>query len=252
VPDFASFDLSTLEIPIRMLERHARGIVIKPASGSAGKGVTTHITSIRQVRDAALRASLFDKELLVESQVPGECYRALVFRGRVLSIVRRTGVRLTGDGRTTLGVLIGGLADLAGVKDPFADPDVLFTLRCQNLSANDVPSMGEVALIRSRPLSNRGAKTTDVRTVYDSEVMDDAHDSIIQDAIRAAEIVGSEFLGVDIITTDIKTSLTDSGGVINEVNTTPALHHHYDSTVERFPSIALHIARDLLLTDGSR
>jgi D-alanine-D-alanine ligase-like ATP-grasp enzyme len=58
--------------------------------------------------------------------------------------------------------------------------------------------------------------------------------------------VGSVFLGVDVITSDIQADLRECGGVINEVNTTPALHHHYDPKREPFPAPALAIVKDLL------
>jgi cyanophycin synthetase len=40
--------------------------------------------------------------------------------------------------------------------------------------------------------------------------------------------MNSGFAGIDIITLDPSVPLSESGGVINEVNTTPGLHHHYN------------------------
>ncbi len=62
----------------------------------------------------------------------------------------------------------------------------------------------------------------------------------------AARILKSDFVGVDLIMSDPSAPLDESGGVINEVNTTPALHHHYDINVERFPEPAVE-ALSLLL-----
>jgi D-alanine-D-alanine ligase-like ATP-grasp enzyme len=49
-----------------------------------------------------------------------------------------------------------------------------------------------------------------------------------------------------VITTDPAVSLHQSGGVINEVNTTPALHHHYELPRARYPEAALHVVRAIL------
>lgn len=246
VPEHECFELSALDVPRRMLKRHASGIVIKPASGYGGKGVTTHITSSKQIERAALRASLNDRTLLVEQQILGECYRLLVYRGNVVSAVRRTGIRVLGDGRSTVGALLTHCAELAGLRFPETDADVIFTLQVQDMRIDNVPADGETVLVRSKPLSHRGAKTTDLRTVYDTELIEQVHESVKHDAISAADAIGSEFLGVDVITPDIGTNLRDCDGVINEVNTTPALHHHYQASREPFPRAALDIVSDLL------
>nr|HQU71074.1 hypothetical protein [Calditrichia bacterium] len=36
-----------------------------------------------------------------------------------------------------------------------------------------------------------------------------------------------DLLGVDLITPDVSRPLDEVGGVINEINTNPGLHHHY-------------------------
>ena len=49
-----------------------------------------------------------------------------------------------------------------------------------------------------------------------------------------------------MITTDPAVPLHRCGGVINEVNTTPALHHHYDSPGARYPRVALDVVQAVL------
>ena len=49
-----------------------------------------------------------------------------------------------------------------------------------------------------------------------------------------------------MITTDPAVPLHRCGGVINEVNTTLALHHHYDSPVARYPRVALDVVQAVL------
>ena len=64
--------------------------------------------------------------------------------------------------------------------------------------------------------------------------------------------MGSDFLGVDVITPDPSVPLRASGGVISEVNTTPALHHHYDVGQEPYPKVALLVFRALMRRGGAR
>jgi hypothetical protein len=167
VPDHECFDLADWRPAEAALARHPLGIVIKPASSYGGKGVTTHIVAPPAIRNAALRASLHDKSLLAEAQIPGECYRVLVYRGTVLSVVRRSGIRVVGDGRATVRELLRACPSLAGLESAEHDPDVVFTLAAQRKALGDVLPAGASLLVRTRPLTDRGASTTDLRTVYD-------------------------------------------------------------------------------------
>ena len=66
-----------------------------------------------------------------------------------------------------------------------------------------------------------------------------------QEAVRLDVV-----LRVDIIATDPSVALEQSRGVINEVNTTPALHHHYDVRKEACPRAAV-AAIEYLLSRSS-
>ena len=124
------------------------------------------------------------------------------------------------------------------------DRDCVFTLAYQRLTLDSVPMAGQVFVVKS--VNDPVRKYAEVRTVYTDVVTDVVCASVRRDAERAARLVGSDFLGVDIITPDPTLPLRQSGGVINEVNTTPALHHHYESTDEPFPRIATDALKALL------
>jgi D-alanine-D-alanine ligase-like ATP-grasp enzyme len=124
------------------------------------------------------------------------------------------------------------------------DRDCLFTLRSQGLTLDSKPEEGRVVLARS--MDGKVRKRAEVRTVYTDAVAELICESIRRDAEEAARLVGSDFLGVDVITLDPTVPLRDAGGVINEVNTTPALHHHYDPNRELYPAVARPIVRALL------
>ena len=97
-----------------------------------------------------------------------------------------------------------------------------------------------------KSINDASRKYTEVRTVYNETVTHLVCDSLRRDAERAARVVGSDFVGVDVITTDPAVPLQQCGGVINEVNTTPALHHHYGTPGARFPRVALDVLRALI------
>jgi glutathione synthase/RimK-type ligase-like ATP-grasp enzyme len=82
--------------------------------------------------------------------------------------------------------------------------------------------------------------------VYSENVLSQVSPHVIEQAEAAARIVGSDLLGVDIIARRIDLPLQQTGGVINEVNTTPALHHHYDGRRDAYPTVALLAVSELL------
>jgi cyanophycin synthetase len=239
VPEHAAYTLDRLDEARRFVEAHPRGCVIKPAGGYGGKGVTTHIQRPSEVRRASLLASLYDVELLIEAQIPGESYRLLVLEGTVVHAVCRRGPRLRGDGLSSVRELLDRENERrrgAGVPAIDVDRDCLFTLGFQGLALESKPEKDQVVLIKS---VNDSRKYVEVRTVYTDTVTDLICDSIRRDAEAAAGLVGSDLLGVDVITPDPSRPLHETGGVINEVNTTPALHHHYDASRERYPQAAV-------------
>jgi cyanophycin synthetase len=240
VPEYAVFRLTDLDVAGTFLQAHPQGCVVKPANGYGGQGVTTHVQRRNELRRAALLASLYDTELIVEAQIPGESYRLLVLEGSVVHAVCRRGPRLTGDGVSTIRQLIDAhnrrrRSEQGASLD--IDRDCLFTLGYQRLTLESTPAMGREFVVKS--VNDPVRKYAEVRTVYTDVVTELISPSVRQSAERAAQLVGSEFLGVDIITPDPTVPLRQCGGVINEVNTTPALHHHYDSAHEAFPAVAM-------------
>ncbi len=229
VPEYETFGLDTMTRAQRFMARFPGAyFVVKPATGtSASRGVTTHIRTLRECGRAVALASLYGPEMLIERLIPGESYRILVLDGQVLHASRRTGVRVTGDGSRTIRQLVQdhrvGVPGLAGTLQGF-DRDVEATLGAQGLSADAVPSLGSEVLVKSSPAAGHHVE---VRTVYDEDATGLIGKGLREEAVRAAQTLNLRFVGVDVITLDPSVSLSRSRGVINELNTTPGLHHHY-------------------------
>ena len=117
------------------------------------------------------------------------------------------------------------------------DADCLFTLQWQGLSPDTIPDAGSVWLANTinDPLASKG----ELRTVYNTDVTDEVCPSIRSTCEAAAQVLGSDFVGVDFIAKNARQSLEESGGVINEVNTTPALHHHHVVDTDPIPPVAI-------------
>jgi cyanophycin synthetase len=244
VPDHLSFGLGELEDAYAFLERHPRGCVIKPEEGtSSGKGVTTHVTTRPQARRAALLASLFGSRLLVEPMIAGESCRALVLHGRMIHAVRRRGLRVTGDGQSTVAELVAAHSDSAKRRRALEPgPACRFTLDAQGLSLDSVPAAERAVLVAASANHRR----VEVRTIYDEDITGRVCPRLRETVEAAARALGCELAGVDFLTTDISVPLEESGGRIDEINTTPGLHHHYDSATETHPPAATEVLNALL------
>ena len=222
IPPYASFDLASLGELRRFTERESGPFVVKPARNtSSGLGVTTGLRRHGECLYASALALTYCDEALVERQIPGESYRLLFLGGRMICASRRAGLRVTGDGASTIGELIG-----RGAGGRHADTDVRSTLAAQRLTLQTVLPKGSTVLVRSAGASVGGG-SSEVRTIYTEDVTGLVCSSIVEQGRRASVALGSEFCGVDVITTDPTIPLAESGGAINEVNTTPGLHHHY-------------------------
>ena len=251
-PDHLVFCLEELDAADRFLKSYPRGCVVKPAYGtSSGLGVTTHVLTSKELRQAAIVASLYCRELIIEPLVPGESYRVLVLNGKVVHAVCRRGPRLRGDGISSIAELINTENVRKKDRGEFIldiDDDCLFTLGYQNLCLESVPEKDRIFLVKS--VNDPKRKRVEVRTTYNTAVTDLLCSSLREDAESAARILRSDFVGVDLITTDPTVPLEKSGGVISEVNTTPGLHHHYDSHIEKFPRAAVEAVTVLLKRNG--
>jgi cyanophycin synthetase len=203
------------------LLRGGMPLVVKPAARtSSGLGVTTDVRTLSGLRGALALASLYDKRILVERMVLGESYRLLYLGGRLIHAVRRRGLRVTGDGQRSVGQLLAA----AGHPPLEHDDLVRATLAAQGMTLATLPARGGEILVRGLP---SGGGKRELRTVYDEAVSARCCADLAREGQRVVEALGSEFAGVDVITTDPATSLGRSGGAFIEINTTPGIHHHY-------------------------
>jgi cyanophycin synthetase len=201
--------------------------VVKPVGGSGGYGVTSGIRGELDLRRARLRAARSDRRLLIERQIEGDFYRFLFLDGELLDIVRRRPPNVTGDGRSTIDELIAAenrrrIARRHQVQlwPLHIDLDCIFTLQAVGLTPSSVPRLGENIKLKT-VVSQNGPDDNET-------VREPVADELVEQARRAAHLVGLRLAGVDVITTDLGRSLTSSRGAILEVNGPPGFNYHYD------------------------
>jgi D-alanine-D-alanine ligase-like ATP-grasp enzyme len=227
VPEYTEFTLGEIDGAIDFLRSMNGPIVVKPGRGTAGgDGVTTNVRTPRELKRAAIFASLYTHSLLAERQIPGVSYRLLYLNGRLLDAIRRKSPSVVGDGSSTILQLLhaenarrASMAGTEGLTWLRADADCRNTLSSAGLSLDSVPANGAEVVVKQAANDNSSRDNESVTPLLCRELIDEG--------ARAAAILGVQLAGVDVITTDPGKPLRATDGVINEVNTTPGLHYHY-------------------------
>ncbi len=202
------------------------GAVIKPCNGNQGKGVTVLAQTEQQVRAGFEVARQYDSKVIVERYVPGQDYRFLVIGDRLIAAARREPAQVTGDGQHTIRELVeienrdprrGDGHATALTKIPL-DAIAQATLAKRSLTFDSVPSRGERVFLRNNANLSTGGTATDVS--------DDVHPDLAASVVAAAQMVGLDICGIDVMCETVHKPLEEQGGAILEVNAAPGLRMH--------------------------
>ncbi len=218
IPGPRTFDRADLGRIWRTLSVDEAPLVVKPAEGTgSGIGVSIDVRSRYALADALALASLFANRVVVERMVPAESVRLLFLDGQMIHAVRRSGIRIVGDGTSSI-------IELLTAKGVSVDRRIEQTLAGQGLSTEDIVPAGDSIVARwVRPDT---VSSHEQRTIYDEDVTALVGRDLIDEVAPLVTAIGTRFAGVDVLTNDPTRSLAGSGGVFLEVNTTPGLHHH--------------------------
>lgn len=201
-------------------------VVVKPRDGNQGKGVTVNIHTREQVMAAYHTALEFRDEVMVERYLPGTDYRLLVVGQQLVAAARRDPPLVMGDGQHTVAELVAQVNTDPRRGDGHATPmtriridDIaLERLREQHLTPESVPVKGQRVVLRNNANLSTGGSATDVT--------DDVHPDVAARAVAAAQMVGLDICGVDVVCDNVIQSLESQQGGIVEVNAAPGLRMH--------------------------
>ncbi len=207
-------------------------VVVKPAGGAKGRGVSLNLTSSKQVRDAFRLAAQDGSDVLVERFVVAEDYRLLVVGGRMIAAAKRIPAHVMGDGLNTVAQLIEALnADpRRGVQyaklleKVLVDSRMFDVLAQQSMTLESVPDPGAFVRLSLAANISQGGTAADVTALIHPDVQD-----VVE---RTARAVGLNVVGIDFLTQDISQSWREVGGWVLEVNTPPGLRPHWIANPE--------------------
>lgn len=207
-------------------ERIGYPVVIKPNQSNLGRGVSIGVRDAEGVAEACRIAQRLDKSILVEELIEGQDHRLLVIDGKAVAASRRVPAHVVGDGRSTVTDLVAAANDdpRRRAKQQGAwtalsmDDTALRILERQGISPDSVPPAGRAVYLRAVANTSSGGTAVDIT--------DEIHGENLRIAERAAVAMGMDIAGVDILAPDISRPLSETGGVICEINSKPGLRKH--------------------------
>ncbi|MEP6588497.1 MAG: cyanophycin synthetase [Polaromonas sp.] len=200
-------------------------VVLKPQDGNQGKGVTVNITT-REHLDIAYRAAAEHGAVMVESFLPGCDFRLLVVGSKLVAASRREPPQVVGDGRHTVRELVdivnqdprrgeGHATSLTKIR---FDDIAVARLDVQGLTPASIPAKGQRVILRNNANLSTGGTATDVT--------DEVHPAVAARAVAAAQMVGLDICGVDVVCESMLQPLEAQNGGVVEVNAAPGLRMH--------------------------
>ena len=203
-------------------------VVVKPARGEQGRGVSIGLTTAEEVEAAVERARAVCDEVVVEQCFEGEDLRLVVIDYRVVAAALRRPARVIGDGRSTVRALIETqsrrrMAATGGESRIPLDAETERCVAAAGFALEDlVPRGSEIAVRKTANLHTGG-------TIHD--VTGETHPELIRAAVEAARAIEIPVTGIDLMVR----SPRQPDYVFIEANERPGLaNHEPQPTAERF------------------
>jgi GNAT-family acetyltransferase (TIGR03103 family) len=214
-------------------------VVVKPARGEQGAGITVGVTTDDEL-DAALDvARSFCPEVLIEERVAGDDLRIVVIDHEVVAAAVRRPASVLGTGRHSVRDLVEAQsrrrsAATGGESSIPVDDETARTVEGAGRTLDDVLPEGEELAVRRTANLHTGGTIHDVTAVL--------HPDLAAAAVAASRAIGIPVTGLDMIVP----SPEGPDGVFIEANERPGLaNHEPQPTAERFVDLLFPTTRAL-------
>ncbi|SDF67593.1 GNAT-family acetyltransferase TIGR03103 [Blastococcus fimeti] len=203
-------------------------VVVKPARGEQGRGITVGVRDGAGLQRAVDLALQFCPDVLVEELVPGQDLRVLVIDREVVAAAVRRPAEIIGDGRSTVTELIRSTSRrreraTGGESRIPLDATTTEVVADAGHGMDDVPPNGERIQVRRTANLHTGGTIEDVTA--------ELHPEVAAAAVRAAAALDIPVTGIDLLVPDV----AGREYVFIEANERPGLaNHEPQPTVERF------------------
>ncbi len=211
----------------RLVSDHG-SVVVKPARGEQGRGVSVGLTDGSDIERAIAEAAELCDRVLVESCFDGQDLRLVVIDYKLVAAAIRKPPTVFGDGQKSLASLIERqsrrrAAATDGESRIPVDEETLRCLAAGGRNLETVPADGEEVLVRKTANLHTGGSIHDVTGIV--------HPKLVEAAKLAARAIDIPVVGIDFM---VK-SPSQPDYVFIEANERPGLaNHEPQPTAERF------------------
>ncbi len=212
----------------RALLADVGAVVVKPARGEQGRGITVGVKDDAGLERAVAFALQFCPDVLVEELVEGDDLRVVVIDRQVVAAAVRRPAEVVGDGRHPVVDLVRSTSRrreraTGGESSIPIDDTTAEVVAEAGYGMDDVPPNGERIPVRRTANLHTGGTIEDVT--------DRLHPEIAEAAVRAAEALGIPVTGIDFLVP----AVDGPDYVFIEANERPGLANHEPQPVaERF------------------
>ncbi|PWJ47273.1 GNAT-family acetyltransferase TIGR03103 [Quadrisphaera granulorum] len=212
----------------RALLAEVGDVVVKPARGEQGRGITVGVTTDEALVTAVQRALTFCPDVIVEERFEGDDLRVVVIDHEVVAAAVRRPAQVVGTGRDSIAELVRRhsrrRAQATGGESTIPlDETTEAVVADAGYRMADILPRGEVLAVRRTANLHTGGTIDDVT--------DRLHPVIAEAARQASRVIGIPVTGLDFLVPDLE----GDQYVIIEANERPGLaNHEPQPTAERF------------------
>jgi cyanophycin synthetase len=201
-------------------------LVFKPLDGNHGRGISINIRNREDAIAGYEFAAKISRRVIVERYITGYDFRVLVIDNRMVAAALRDPAHVKGDGVSSIQQLIDientdprrGYGHENVLTLITVDRDTLDLLEKKGYTLDTAPAKGEKVFVKSTANLSTGGTSIDVT--------DQVHPQNIFFCERISKIIGLDICGIDIMAQNLSEPLTETGGVILEVNAAPGFRMH--------------------------
>ncbi|WP_432534086.1 N-acetylglutaminylglutamine synthetase [Kineococcus arenarius] len=203
-------------------------VVVKPARGEQGKGITIGVRDAETLRHAVAEASANCPDVLVEEFVTGQDLRIVVIDHEVVAAAVRRPAAVIGTGSDDVRSLVvkqsrRRQAATGGESSIPLDATTEAVVQEAGFGMDDVLPRGERLEVRRTANLHTGGTIEDVT--------DDLHPDLVDAAVAASRALGIPVTGLDLLVPDV----SGPEHVVIEANERPGLANHQPRpTAQRF------------------
>ena len=203
-------------------------LVVKPARGEQGAGITVDVRDADELTEAVARARDVCDEVILEQFVEGEDLRIIVINDEVVAAAVRRPASIIGTGQHSIAKLIEKqsrrrAAATGGESRIPVDDETRRCVKNAGYDMESVPPAGEHLVVRKTANLHTGG------TIHD--VTAQLHPALAEAAVEAARAIDIPVVGLDFLVPKVD----GRDYVIIEANERPGLaNHEPQPTAERF------------------